>query len=93
MVNISTSEFIKYKPAIIDGVELGFRIPNSAETLELIELQEQTNKDKTNRSKSVSRLVDIVFNLCDQPDKAREILSDLPVEAVMDIYTRVIESE
>lgn len=93
MININTSEFVQYKKAIIDGEELGFRIPSSAETLELIDLKEQATDSKENQAKAVSRLLDILFSMCDKPDKAREILANLPVEAVMNIYNRVIESE
>lgn len=93
MISINTSEFINYKKAIIDGVELGFRVANSAEALELLELQEQAQNKPGDKRKIIGRLLDIVFNTCDKPDKAKEILAGLSFEAVFDIYKRVIESE
>lgn len=92
-ISINTSEYIQYKKAIIDGVELGFRILSSAETLEIIGLESQVQNDPKNQTEALKRLLDIVFATCDKPDKAREILSDLSFDAVMDIYDRIIKSE
>lgn len=93
MININTSELIKYKKAIIDGAELGFRVLSSAETLEILELQEQVKTGKVEQATTIKRLLEIVFSACDQPERAKEILAGLAFDAVLDIYRRVIESE
>lgn len=93
MITINTSEVIKYKEAIIDGVELGVRALSSAETLEIMDLQEKVKNENSNRSEIMRRLVDMVFDAFDKPDKAREIMGTLPVDAIFDIYKRIMESE
>lgn len=93
MISINTSEFIRYKKAIIDGEELGFRVLSSAETLEILDLQERAKASADERKLVIKRLMDLIFETCDKPEKARDVLSGLSFDAVMSIYERVIESE
>lgn len=93
MITINTSEIIKYKKAIIDGVELGIRALSSAETLEIVDLQEQIKDKDANGVEIMKRLMEMVFGAFDKPDEAKKVLKDLPFDAIMDIYKRVMESE
>lgn len=92
-ININTSEYTTYKKAIIDGIELGVRAMSTAETLEVASLQEQLSSSGKDKGITISRFLDILFNLFDKPDKARKILSNLPADAIADVYKRIMESE
>lgn len=92
MININTTEYIKYKEAIINGVEFKFRNPTSAETIEILDLQEKF-KDGKGGIRGVAQLFDWVLKMCDKPDKAREVFDELPIESIVDIYKQIMESE
>lgn len=89
-ININTTDYIKYKKAVIDGVELGVRIMSSAEVLEITNLQEQLQDDKSNGAEAIQRMVDIMFDLYDKPDEARKTLKGLSLEAMTEIYQKII---
>lgn len=91
-ISIATSDYIKYKEVIIDGVKLGLRMMNAAETLNLAALQRELQEKNTNQSDIVGSLVDMFFSLYNKPDKARELLGNLPIDALSDIYKRVMKS-
>lgn len=93
MITINTSEIIKYKPAVIDGVELGARPLSSAETLEIMGLQDAVTKEGSDKADIMRRLVRMVFDAFDKPEEAAKVLGGLPVNAVFDIYKRIMESE
>lgn len=92
-ISINTSEYIKYKEVIIDGQKLGLRMMNSAETLSLASLQRELQEKDVNQPDIMRRLVDMFFNLYDDSDKARELLGKLSIDALSDIYKKVMESE
>lgn len=92
-ISINTSEYIKYKEVIIDGVKLGLRMMNSAETLALMSLQREIKEKDANQTEIVERLVEMFFNLYDNPEKARGLLGKLSIDALSDIYKRVMESD
>lgn len=90
--SINTSEYIKYKEVIIDGEKLGLRMLNSAESLAVASLQRECAEDGSDKMALLTKLIDMVFNLFDNPEKARELLGALSVDALFDIYKRVMES-
>lgn len=90
-ISIATSDYIKYKEVIIDGVKLGLRMMNSAESLEVLSIQRKAQKEGSNDDRLLRRLLDIFFNLYDDPEKAHKLLDGLPQQAVGDIYKRVME--
>lgn len=92
-VSINTSELVTYKKAIIDGVELGVRPLSSAETLEILNLQEESQKDGADQTQVVKRLTELAFGVYDNPEKAKEIMSCLSFASIMDIYKRILESD
>lgn len=92
MVTINTSEFIKYKKAIINGVEFKFRSPTSAESIEILDLQEKF-KNKSAGVDGVVQMFNWVMKMCDKPEDAKKVLGELPMQAIVDIYTQIMESE
>lgn len=92
-ISINTSDYIKYKKAKIDGVELGVRAMSSAEVLEITNLQKQLQNDKSEGIEVVQRIVEIMFGLYDKPEEARKVLNGLSVEALSDIYQNIMNGE
>lgn len=96
MININISTNTKYKQAIINDVQLGFRALTTAETIKLMDIQSQFKEmEKTGKiaADPLKELLDLVFNLCDNPKKARELLSVYPITEIVEIYTQIMESE
>lgn len=92
MITINTSEYTTYKKATIDGVELGFRRANSAETLRIAELQDRIASKPENQIGSLKEIIGIIYGLSDNPKKAEELLSGLAFDAILDIYKLIMES-
>lgn len=80
-VNINTSELITYKKAVIDGVELNVRPFSSAGTLEILNLQEESKKEGVDQVGLGKRLDELAFVVYDAPDKAKEVMGSLSLDA------------
>lgn len=91
-ISISTSEYIKYKQVIIDGTEIGLRLPSSAESLAIAALQREYNENGSDQAEILAKLIDMLFNLYNDPEKARKMLDNLSLDALLDIYQKVMGS-
>lgn len=85
-ISINTSDYIKTYPAIIDGVELTMREATTSEAIAIAELQEQAKAGKT---ETAPKMLDIVFSMFDKPEKAKEILGNLPLEALYKVLEQI----
>lgn len=92
-IQINTANYIKLKNVEIDGVEFSVRPLNSAETLRITAMQRDMTLHESKAPELLQEMVDIMIGLFDNRQKAREIMGNLPLDAVMDIYQKIMEAE
>ena len=86
-ISINTSEYTKYKEAEIDGELLKIRPMNSAETLALMQMQKVS---KENGAEALEKMINLFMGLFDKPERAKELLKNLSVDALAEIYQKVM---
>lgn len=90
-ISINTSEYIKYKNAIVDGTEVQARAMNSAESLTMLSLQRSLQDSDEDKAEVMKKLTTLYFGLYRDPEEAQKILGDLPFDALFDIYAKIME--
>ncbi len=86
-ISINTSEYTKYKEVEIDGELLKIRPMNSAETLALMQMQKVS---KENGAEALEKMINLFMGLFDKPERAKELLKNLSVDALAEIYQKVM---
>lgn len=89
-ISINTSVYIKNKYVEIDGVPFTVRPMNTADTLALAALQRESTTKNSDQSEVLNKILDLYFNCFDKPDSARELLKNLSIDALMDIYQKIM---
>lgn len=93
-ITINTSDFIKTKTVTIDDQELEFKPITTAQSLALAGIQERLkNKTSADPTKDLEQILDIYYSLFEPKEKAKEILADLPVDAVASIIKQIGECD
>ena len=86
-ISINTSEYTKYKEVEIDGELLKIRPMNSAETLALMQMQKVS---KENGAEALEKMINLFMGLFDKPERAKELLKNLSVDALAEIYQKMM---
>lgn len=86
-ISTNTSEYTKYKEVEIDGELLKIRPMNSAETLALMQMQKVS---KENGAEALEKMINLFMGLFDKPERAKELLKNLSVDALAEIYQKVM---
>lgn len=92
-ISINTSDYIKIKTATIDGVQFTVSPLNTAQSLKMARLQEELSKGGETTTNAVEQLLNLIFDCFDKKDEAKRILGDLPLDAIADIYKKIMEAE
>ena len=89
-ITINTLEYTKVKHVEIDGVNFTVRPMNSAETMAITAMQRSSVDTNADAVKMLEGILEIYFGLFDNPEKAKEVLKDLPVDALISIYQKIM---
>lgn len=93
-ISINTSEYTKEREVEIDGVGFKMRPLTSAESLALTQFQRDVKKAKNEKAvELLEKMLDLMYGLYDQPERAREVLGKLPPDAIFEIYSKVMKGE
>lgn len=90
-ISINTADYIKTKNVEIDGVEFKVTPLSTADSLALVSLSEDMTKEGSGKVESTKKLLDIMYSIYDDQEKARQLLGKLPMAAMIDITRRVME--
>ena len=60
---------------------------NSAETLALMQMQKVS---KENGAEALEKMINLFMGLFDKPERAKELLKNLSVDALAEIYQKVM---
>ena len=87
-ITINTSDFIKAKTVTIDGVELEFRPLTTAQSLAIVGAQKELRDNPKDIDKAET-VINTFISAFSPVDQAKEILGELPLEAIASIVDKV----